>query len=275
LARQPRLTNSIDILDTLILGIELPPTVVTAINRKIEQMYIAQEYDFRIQREQKESERKRIEAAGIHDFQATVSQGISDSYLRWRGIEATLQLAQSGNSKIVVIGSGKDGLPIILGNVDTPAAGPATPGTAPAGTDPSKGAAAASPPLPTEKSPAGGLSSPAATATDATIWPAPGASASPTPASAGSPAPTATSPASGTPPAKTPAAGAATPAEKSSAAGDARAAPAAAAASDETRAGWPFGLPDIKGILSGGGPAAEKRSPAKPPSGPTAAEPSR
>jgi hypothetical protein len=47
-----------------------------------------------------------------------VSQGISDSYLRWRGIEATLQLAQSSNSKIVVLGTGKDGLPVILGNFD-------------------------------------------------------------------------------------------------------------------------------------------------------------
>ena len=49
-----------------------------------------------------------------------MTQGISDSYVRWRGIEATLQLAQSPNTKIVIIGSGKDGLPVILGNVDTP-----------------------------------------------------------------------------------------------------------------------------------------------------------
>jgi hypothetical protein len=58
------------------------------------------------------------EAEGISEFQQIVSQGISDSYLRWRGIEATLQLAQSSNSKIVILGSGKDGLPTILGNVD-------------------------------------------------------------------------------------------------------------------------------------------------------------
>ena len=49
-----------------------------------------------------------------------VSQGISDSYLRWRGIEATLQLSQSTNSKVVIIGSAKDGLPLILGNMDAP-----------------------------------------------------------------------------------------------------------------------------------------------------------
>ena len=86
---------------------------------------MAQEYQFRIERERKESERKRIEAAGIHDFQQIVSQGISESYLRWRGIEATLQLAQSTNSKIVIVGGGKDGLPIILGNLDTAAISPA------------------------------------------------------------------------------------------------------------------------------------------------------
>jgi hypothetical protein len=110
----------LNLIDTLILGIELPAAVVTAINRKIEQYYISEEYKFRVAREIRESERKKIEAEGISEFQRIVSQGISDSYLRWRGIEATLQLAQSSNSKIVIVGSGKDGLPIILGNVDAP-----------------------------------------------------------------------------------------------------------------------------------------------------------
>jgi regulator of protease activity HflC (stomatin/prohibitin superfamily) len=111
----------LNLIDTLILGIELPSTVVTAINRKIEQYYISEEYKFRVAREIRESERKKIEAEGISEFQKIVTQGISDSYLRWRGIEATLQLAQSSNSKIVIVGGGKDGLPIILGNVDAPA----------------------------------------------------------------------------------------------------------------------------------------------------------
>jgi regulator of protease activity HflC (stomatin/prohibitin superfamily) len=107
--------------DILVTGIELPAAIVDAINRKIEQYYIAEEYKFRIEREKRESERKKIEAQGIRDFQQTVSQGISDSYLRWRGIEATLQLSQSTNSKVIVIGTGKDGLPVILGNGDAPA----------------------------------------------------------------------------------------------------------------------------------------------------------
>ena len=115
------LRGSIQILDTLVLSIELPPSIVAAINRQTEQFYLIQEYKFRVEREAEESKRKQIEANGIAAFQRTVSQGISDSYLRWRGIEATLALAQSHNAKIVVIGTGKDGLPIILGNVDSPA----------------------------------------------------------------------------------------------------------------------------------------------------------
>ncbi len=127
------LQNSIQILDTPVLSIELPPAIVAAINRQTEQYYQIQEFKYRVEREVEEAKRKQVEANGIAAFQKTVSQGISDSYLRWRGIEATLALAQSPNSKIVVIGSGKDGLPIILGNVDnaaTPAARP--PGGGPA-----------------------------------------------------------------------------------------------------------------------------------------------
>jgi regulator of protease activity HflC (stomatin/prohibitin superfamily) len=121
------LQNSIQLLDTLVLSIELPTPIVAAINRQTQQYYEIQEYKYRVEREAQESARKQIEANGIAEFQRIVSQGISDSYLRWRGIEATLALAQSSNAKIVVIGSGKDGLPIILGN-DTqapPVLGPA------------------------------------------------------------------------------------------------------------------------------------------------------
>jgi hypothetical protein len=149
--------------DTLVLGLELPATVVAAINRKVEQYYLVQEYAFRVDRERKESERKQIEAYGIRDFQQTVTQGISDSYVRWRGIEATLQLAQSPNTKIVIIGSGKDGLPVILGNVDTPIAPqpPAGGATAPDNSEAAKQKpAAASPPM-LEKTPASNLPTPA------------------------------------------------------------------------------------------------------------------
>lgn len=107
--------------DVLIRGITLPPEVEAAINRKEEQKQLNLEYDYRLLREAKEAERKHIEAGGIREFQDTVSTGITDSYLRWKGIEATLELARSNNAKVVIVGGGKDGLPIILGNMDTPA----------------------------------------------------------------------------------------------------------------------------------------------------------
>jgi prohibitin 2 len=147
----------LNLLDTLVLGIVLPPTVVNAINRKVEQYYLSEEYIFRVARERKESERKKIEAEGISEFQRIVSQGISDSYLRWRGIEATLQLAQSPNSKIVVIGNSRDGMPIILGNVDSPAA------TTPPSTDPTKSndkTTSAAPTISLERTPSSHLTPP-------------------------------------------------------------------------------------------------------------------
>src|SRR5271166_2847651 len=153
------LNAMLNLIDTLILGIELPAAVETAINRKIEQYYISEEYKFRVAREIRESERKKIEAEGISEFQKIVSQGISDSYLRWRGIEATLQLAQSSNSKIVIMG-GKDGLPIILGNVD---ASPSPQPASPAGNGdaaPKERTTAATPSPPSEKTPADTLSKP-------------------------------------------------------------------------------------------------------------------
>src|SRR6202030_3624143 len=106
------LQSAIQLLDTLVLSIELPPAIVAAINRQTEQYYQIQEYKFRVEREAQESKRKQIEANGIAAFQRTVSQGISESYLRWRGIEATLALAQSPNAKIVIFGTNKDGLPL-------------------------------------------------------------------------------------------------------------------------------------------------------------------
>ncbi len=130
------LQHSIMILDTPVLSIELPTDIVSAINQKIEQYYKIKEYQYRAEREVEESKRKQIEANGIAAFQKTVTQGISDSYLRWQGIQATLALAQSPNTKIIIIGSGKGGLPIILGNLDstqppnqTPNTGGNTPST--------------------------------------------------------------------------------------------------------------------------------------------------
>jgi regulator of protease activity HflC (stomatin/prohibitin superfamily) len=152
--------DTVILYDILVAGIELPAAIVGAINRKTEQYYIAEEYKFRVEREKRESERKKIEAEGIRDFQQTVSQGISESYLRWRGIEATLQLSQSTNSKVVLIGSGKDGLPVILGNVDTPL--PPAGGVPPSDNDTmnKERITATSPTVRLEKTPAAGLATP-------------------------------------------------------------------------------------------------------------------
>ena len=98
----------------LIRGVVIPTRVKDAIESKIEQFHKMLEYDYRIQREAKESIRKHIEAEGIRKFQEVVSQGITRDLLTWKGIEATLSLARSDNSKVVVIGGGNNGLPVIL-----------------------------------------------------------------------------------------------------------------------------------------------------------------
>ncbi|MBT6609276.1 MAG: hypothetical protein HOB37_12555 [Rhodospirillaceae bacterium] len=105
--------------DVLVEEIELPAFVSAAIEQKIRVRHMSEAYDFRLQLEEKERQRKKIEAEGVRSFQEIVAPGITESYLRWRGIEATLQLSQSNNSKIIIIG-GADGLPIIL-NTDTTA----------------------------------------------------------------------------------------------------------------------------------------------------------
>jgi prohibitin 2 len=142
-----------------------------------------QEYKFRVEREAEESKRKQIEADGIAAFQKTVSQGISESYLRWRGIEATLLLSQSPNAKVVVIGSGRDGLPIILNAEPNPpgaasqSGGGASSTTAPSGSGASSSGTSLSNPSGNAPPPAPNSNAPPNTST------APGA----TPGSPGSP----------------------------------------------------------------------------------------
>ncbi len=106
----------IELKDVLISDIVLPDRIKAAIQSKLEQEQVAQEFDFRLDRERKEAERKRIEGKGISDFQDMVAVGIEEGLLKWKAIEATLELAKSPNAKMVIIGAGKDGLPIILGN---------------------------------------------------------------------------------------------------------------------------------------------------------------
>jgi regulator of protease activity HflC (stomatin/prohibitin superfamily) len=107
--------RGIEIENVLLRDIQLPQTLKAAIETKqqAEQEFLAM--SFRLQREKQEADRKRIEAEGIRDFQRTVQQGISEQLLTWKGIEATETLARSPNTKVVVIGSPKAGLPLILG----------------------------------------------------------------------------------------------------------------------------------------------------------------
>ncbi len=99
----------------LLRDIQLPTTLKASIEAKQQAEQESLAMSFRLQKEKQEAERKRIEAQGIRDFQQIVAQGISPALLEWKGIEATEKLADSKNSKVVVIGSGKNGLPVILG----------------------------------------------------------------------------------------------------------------------------------------------------------------
>lgn len=96
--------------------ITLPPGLFKSIEEKMQAEQESQRMAFILRKEEQEADRKRIEAKGIADFQEIVSKGISEQLLKWKGIEATEKLANSQNSKVVIIGSGKDGLPIILGS---------------------------------------------------------------------------------------------------------------------------------------------------------------
>lgn len=105
--------------DILIYDVDLPASVRQAIEEKLRQAQLVEEYRFRVQREVLESERKATEARGIRTFQQIVASNMSNNYLRWRGIEATLELSRSPNSKVVVIGNQQSGgLPLILDSAD-------------------------------------------------------------------------------------------------------------------------------------------------------------
>lgn len=99
----------------LLRKITLPQKVGAAIESKLEAEQQAEQMRFVLDKERQEAERKRVEAQGIADYQTIINHGLNENLLRWKGIEATRELAKSQNAKVVVIGSGKDGLPIILG----------------------------------------------------------------------------------------------------------------------------------------------------------------
>ena len=99
----------------LLRDIQLPATLKSSIEAKQQAEQDALAMSFKLQKETQEAQRKRIEAQGIRDFQQIVAQGISPQLLEWKGIEATENLSKSPNTKVVVIGNSKNGLPLILG----------------------------------------------------------------------------------------------------------------------------------------------------------------
>jgi len=107
--------RGVEVEKVLLRDMQLPQSLKGSIELKQQAEQEALAMNFRLQKETQEAQRKRIEAQGIKDFQQIVSQGIDERLLKWKGIEATEKLADSQNAKVVIIGSGKEGLPIILG----------------------------------------------------------------------------------------------------------------------------------------------------------------
>jgi regulator of protease activity HflC (stomatin/prohibitin superfamily) len=126
LVKATRYGEIIDFHYIVVRKVILPETMARAIEDKLAQEQSAASYIFRLEMERQEAERKRIEAIGIQNFYSVVSQALTPNLLTWRGIEATVALSRSPNSKIVVVGGGKDQMPLILGgdihNLPTPKA---------------------------------------------------------------------------------------------------------------------------------------------------------
>jgi len=100
----------------LVEDVKLPNTIRTAIETKLKQEQESLEYEFRIAKAEKEAKRQKIDAEGKAIANKILSASLTDKILQEKGIDATLQLAKSTNSKVIVIGAGKSGMPIILGN---------------------------------------------------------------------------------------------------------------------------------------------------------------
>ena len=107
----------IQLNQVLIRSVTLPPTIKSAIESKLKQEQEALEYEFKLEKASQEAERQRVEAEGKARANNIVSASINDKILREKGIDATLKLAESPNTKIVIIGNSSDGMPLILGDI--------------------------------------------------------------------------------------------------------------------------------------------------------------
>ncbi|SDE28602.1 Regulator of protease activity HflC, stomatin/prohibitin superfamily [Pricia antarctica] len=106
----------IQLNEVLVRDVTLPPTIKEAIERKLKQEQESLEYEFRLVTAKKEAEKVTIEAQGKANANKILSASLTDKILQDKGIDATLRLAQSANAKVVIVGSGESGLPLILGN---------------------------------------------------------------------------------------------------------------------------------------------------------------
>lgn len=106
----------IQLNEILVRDVTLPPTIREAIEKKLKQEQETLEYEFRLVTAEKEAERQRIEAKGKADANRILSASLTDKILQDKGIDATIKLSESPNSKVVIVGSGENGLPLILGN---------------------------------------------------------------------------------------------------------------------------------------------------------------
>lgn len=114
--RQGVETEYVAIEAVLIRDVRLPKQIQNAIENKLQEEQEAQRYEFTLQKEKLEAQRKRIEAEGEAEYQRIITESLSPTFLQFKGIEATRELAQSSNSKVVVVGGGDSGgLPLILG----------------------------------------------------------------------------------------------------------------------------------------------------------------
>jgi len=101
--------------DIIIRNIVLPDMIRQAIENKLAEEQAFEAYKFKLLKETQERKRKRIEAEGIRNYQEIISQTLNEQLIKWQGVQATLEVAKSDNSKIIIIGAGKEGLPVILG----------------------------------------------------------------------------------------------------------------------------------------------------------------
>ncbi len=106
----------VTIENVVVRDVEIPTKISDAINLKLTMDQEAQRKRFELEKEKIEADRKRIEAQGIADYQKIINSGLTPALLKWKGIEATLKIAESPNTKVVVVGNSANGLPVILGS---------------------------------------------------------------------------------------------------------------------------------------------------------------